>query len=102
MERSSLNVRSYEVAVIIRADIGEENLSQQIETIQGWIESGGGKVTHIDHWGHRRLAYLIEKQRDGYYAFYKAEMSPEAPVEIERNLRLSENVLRYLIIREDE
>ncbi len=95
-------MRSYEVAVIIRADIGEESLSQQIETIQGWIESGGGSVTQIDHWGHRRLAYMIEKQRDGYYAFYKAEMNPETPVEVERNLRLSENVLRYLIIREDE
>ncbi len=95
-------MRTYEVGVILRADLSDEEISSHLETIQGWIEANGGKVVDVNHWGRRRLAYPIEKQRDGYYLFLKTEMPPDAPAELERNLRISETILRYLIVREDE
>jgi small subunit ribosomal protein S6 len=95
-------VRKYELAVIIRADLSDEETTAQIETIQGWIESNGGSVLEIDRWGRRRLAYPIRKQQDGYYTLIKIELPPNAPTEIERNMHISESLLRYLITREGE
>jgi small subunit ribosomal protein S6 len=95
-------VRKYELAVIIRADLSDEETTAQIETIQGWIESNGGSVLEIDRWGRRRLAYPIRKQQDGYYTLFKIELPPNAPTEIERNMHISESLLRYLITREGE
>jgi small subunit ribosomal protein S6 len=95
-------MRLYELAVVIRADISDEDQATQLATIQGWVEAAGGKVLQVDRWGRRRLAYPIAKQRDGYYTIMKAELPPKAPAELERNLRIAENVLRYLITREGE
>jgi small subunit ribosomal protein S6 len=95
-------MRLYELAVVTRADLSDEDQATQLATIQGWIETAGGKVLQVDRWGRRRLAYPIAKQRDGYYAIMKAELPPNAPADLERNLRIAENVLRYLITREGE
>ncbi len=95
-------MREYELMVILRADLAEDDLTAQIDTVQGWIESNSGKITSLDRWGRRRLAYPIERQRDGYYLLYKLSLPVQAPFELERNLRINENVLRYLLIREGE
>ncbi len=95
-------MREYEMMVILRADLSEDDLSTQINAVQGWIEANNGTITEVDRWGRRRLAYPIERQRDGYYLLYKLSLPPAAPLELERNLRISENVLRYLIVRQDE
>jgi small subunit ribosomal protein S6 len=95
-------MHAYEVAVVVRADLSDLDRSVQIETFKGWISTQGGNVTQIDHWGRRRLAYPVSKQRDGYYLLMKAEMPATALAEIERSLRLSENVLRFLITREND
>ena len=95
-------MRTYEMTVIIRADLSEGDLDAQFETIQKWIETNEGKINRVDHWGHRKLAYPINKQRDGYYVLYELELLPTAPPEIERNLQIAESVLRYLIVRKDE
>ncbi len=95
-------MRTYEVAVVVRADLNDQDRSVQIETFKDWISAQGGNVTQIDHWGRRRLAYPVSRQRDGYYLLMKAEMPAAALNEIERNLRISENVLRFLITREND
>lgn len=95
-------MREYEMMVILRADLSEDDLSTQIGAVQGWIEANNGTITEVDRWGRRRLAYPIERQRDGYYLLYKLNLPPAAPLELERNLRINENVLRYLIVRQDE
>jgi small subunit ribosomal protein S6 len=95
-------MRTYEVAVVVRADLSDQDRSVQIETFKGWISAQGGNVIQIDHWGRRRLAYPVSKQRDGYYLLLKAEMPANALGEIERSLRISENVLRFLITREND
>jgi small subunit ribosomal protein S6 len=95
-------VRTYELMVVIQADLSDEDLNARIETIGDWVEANGGKVVGTERWGHRRLAYPIHKQRDGYYVLFRVEMPPTAPAEVERNLQIAEDVLRYLIVREDE
>jgi small subunit ribosomal protein S6 len=102
MERRRYFMRAYEVVVILRTDLSDENQSTLIDTIKGWITSNGGNVVALDHWGRRRLAYPIAKQRDGYYLLLKAEMPASTLNELERNLRISEDILRFLITRENE
>jgi small subunit ribosomal protein S6 len=95
-------MRPYEIALVLRADLGEEDLTAQVDAIKSWVQSGNGTINQIDAWGRRRLAYTIDKQHDGYYMFMKAELPSELPFELERNLRITENVLRYLVLREDD
>ena len=102
VERRKQLLRTYEMAVVMRGDLPEEGRTDQLDTIQGWIEANQGSVTKIDDWGRRRLAYEIRDQRDGFYSIITAELPAHAPAEIERNMHISDNILRYLIIREDE
>jgi small subunit ribosomal protein S6 len=95
-------MRQYELMVVMRTDMTDEGLTALLGNVQSWIEAQGGNVIRIDNWGRRHLAYPIQKQRDGYYVLFIAEMPAEAIVVLERNLRLSENVLRYLTVRMDE
>ena len=95
-------MRPYEMVVVLQADLDEEDLQAQLVAIKGWIESSDGSIVEIDTWGRRRLAYPINKQREGYYTIYKLSLPAAAPLVLERNLRLNENVLRFLITRDDE
>jgi small subunit ribosomal protein S6 len=93
-----LNMRTYEMTIVMRGDLADEDRTAHLETIQGWVKNNGGNVAKVDNWGRRRLAYEINNQRDGYYTLITAEMPAQAPMEIERNLRFNESVLRFLII----
>lgn len=90
-------MRTYEMAIVMRGDLSDEDRTHQLETIQGWVTNNGGTVAKVDNWGRRRLAYEISNQRDGYYTLITAELPAQAPIEIERNLRFNESVLRFLI-----
>jgi len=96
--------RPYEVTVIVRLDNTDEALvNQTVDNVRGWIEAGElGQVKKIDRWGRRKLAYEIDRQREGYYTLMEAEIEPKALMEIERSLNLSPFVLRYLVVRTDE
>lgn len=95
-------MREYEIVVVVRADLAEEDLTSQVDAITGWITAREGNVKEVNHWGRRRLAYPIAKQQDGYYILFKAELPAAAPKEIERTLGITEGVLRYLVVRGDE
>lgn len=97
--------RAYEIIVIVRLDVDEAAVNSTIDQIRGWIEgenNATGTVQKVDRWGRRKLAYEINKQREGYYVMYNAEMEPSNLDELERNLNLSQNLLRYLVIRKDD
>lgn len=96
--------REYEIALVLRLESGgDESINEQISDIQSWIEADElGQVTKIDRWGRRRLAYEIDRQRDGYYVIMEAGIEPAGLPEIERNLKLSGGILRYLVVRADE
>ena len=90
-------MRNYEVALIAHPDLNDEALAALLERLKGWITASGGTVGEIPQWGRRRLAYSIRKQHEGHYLFVPAQMPPAATRELERNLRLTEPVLRFLI-----
>lgn len=95
-------MRDYEVAFIAQPDLDESSLNTLIEKTKNWISATGGQVVNIDNWGRRRLAYAIRKQQEGQYVFVQAQMSAAATREVERNLRFTEQILRFLIVRADE
>ena len=91
---------TYELTFIVRVDPNEEVINNSVTQVQGWVETNElGQVTKIDRWGRRKLAYEIDKQRDGYYVCMSADIDPQNLPELERNLKLSTTVLRYLLIR---
>jgi small subunit ribosomal protein S6 len=95
--------RNYELAVVIRIDSTEEALNDVINQVQSWVVADTiGAVNKIDRWGRRKLAYEIDKQREGYYVLMLAEIDTKNLPELERNLKLSNSILRYLIVRADE
>jgi small subunit ribosomal protein S6 len=93
---------TYELAFIVRIDPSEEVINNTVTQVKEWVEAENlGEVKTTDRWGRRKLAYEIDKQRDGYYVLMNAEIDPKNLPELERNLRLSPNVLRYSLIRPD-
>lgn len=91
---------AYELTFIVRNDPNEETINTAITQVQSWVEADSlGQVMKIDRWGRRKLAYEIDKQRDGFYVLMNAEIDPHNLPELERNLKLSPDVLRYLLIR---
>jgi small subunit ribosomal protein S6 len=68
-----------------------------VDRVKGWITTSGGVVGDVDVWGRRRLAYAIKRQTEGQYVFVPAQIPAEAARELERNLRLTEQVMRFMI-----
>jgi small subunit ribosomal protein S6 len=90
-------VRNYELTYIADPELNEDSLAALEERVHGWIEAADGKIIEVERWGKRRLAYLIDKKPEGFYYVLSLEMPPTASSAIERDLRLSEQILRYLI-----
>jgi small subunit ribosomal protein S6 len=89
------------LAYIIDSELDEQSISTVEERVQGWIEAAGGTISNIDRWGKRRLAYPIQKRNEGYYYFIQIEMPENAGIVIERDLRLSEQILRFMITAQE-
>ncbi|MFN2196747.1 MAG: 30S ribosomal protein S6 [Anaerolineales bacterium] len=94
-------MRDYEVVFIVHPDLEEAAFNEVIERVQGWITDAGGSITKVDLWGKRKLAYEIRKQKEGQYALLQTNMQPEFCTELERNLRLLEPVMRFMIVSLD-
>lgn len=91
-------MRTYELVVIIHPDLDDEAVNQAIDKIKGWIETGKGKIVEVQEWGKRRLAYQIQKQNEGLYYLLKLELDPASNAELERNIRILEPVMRYMLV----
>ncbi|MGL6201832.1 MAG: 30S ribosomal protein S6 [Lachnospiraceae bacterium] len=94
-------MNKYELAVIVNAKIEDDARAEVIEKVKGLIARFGGTVTDVDEWGKKRLAYEIQKMKEGYYYFIHFEADNTVPAEVEQRIRIMENVLRYLCIRQD-
>ena len=92
----------YESTFIIRHDMSTQQVEQLASTYTEIIKNNGGEVTKTEHWGLKTLAYRIKKNRKGHYVFFNVDAPSAAMQELERNLRLNEDVLRYLTVRVDE
>jgi small subunit ribosomal protein S6 len=97
--------RDYEMMVIVAPTVAEEGLPAVIERVSGYITGQDGTVDSTsaeNPWGRRRLAYQINDFRDAFYVLYRFHAAADAIVEIERELKLDEQVIRYLVVRYDE
>ena len=94
-------MNKYELAVVVNAKIEDDARTATIEKVQEYITRFGGTVTNVDEWGKRRLAYEIQKMREGFYYFITFESDTTAPAEIEARLRIMENVIRFLCVRQE-
>lgn len=94
-------MHKYELAVVVNAKIEEDARTEAVDKVKALIERFGGVITNVDEAGKKRLAYEIQKMREGYYYFIQFEADSTCPAEIERRVRIMENVIRYLCVRQD-
>lgn len=87
--------------MVVSAKIEDEDRAATIEKVKEIITRFGGTVTEVDEWGKRKLAYEIQKMREGFYYFVRFESDATCPAEVERRIRIMENVIRYLCVRQD-
>jgi small subunit ribosomal protein S6 len=94
--------RRYETLVLLHPDLGEPGAKEIAERVKKLIEDQGGSVSQVQDWGVRDLAYLIAKQRRAFYVLFEYRTTPKALLEIERNLKLMDRVLRFVSVRQAE
>jgi len=94
-------MRPYELVFIIHPDLEDNAVKELIEQVKSWITDSDGTVSNVDLWGKRKLAYPIRKQSEGQYVLIHAEMDPSVTAQMERNFRLTEPIMRFLITSVD-
>ena len=97
-------MRIYEVLFIIRPDVPEEELDGIVEPLKSVVTTAGGAIDKVDKWGKRRLAYRVQKYRDGYYMLLQlsTENTVDTVKEVERRLRVSDTVIKFITVRIDQ
>jgi small subunit ribosomal protein S6 len=95
------SMNKYELALVVNAKIEDDARAAVVEKAKGYIARYNGNVTEVEEWGKKRLAYEIQKMREGYYYFIQFEADAACPAEIERHIRIMDNVLRYLVVKKE-
>lgn len=95
-------MNKYELAVVVSAKLEDDERNATIERVKEIITKHGGTITNVDEWGKKRLAYEILKMREAFYYFIRFDGEPTVPGEIESRVRLMENVIRYLCVKQNE
>ena len=95
-------MNKYELAVVVSAKIEDEERAAVVDRCKALIERFGGTITNVDDWGKKRLAYEVQKMKEAFYYFIQFDGEATVPAEIESRIRLMENVVRYLCVRQDE
>lgn len=93
---------NYEVTYIINPTLDDEARQALVERFSGLVETSGGKIEKVDDWGKKQLAYEINDLTEGHYILMQFSCEPEFPKELERNFKINEDIMRYMIIRPDE
>lgn len=94
-------MNKYELTVVVNAKIEDDARVATVEKVKEYIARYGGTIKNVDEWGKKRLAYEIQKMKEGFYYFIQFEADATAPAEIERHVRIMENVIRYLCVRQE-
>ncbi|GLC30448.1 30S ribosomal protein S6 [Clostridium omnivorum] len=95
-------MRKYETIFILHPSLDEEAVKANVEKFKGVIENGGGVVENVDNWGRRKLAYEISKVNEGYYTLINFNAESELPKELDRMFRISDSVIRHIIVKEEK
>lgn len=95
-------MRKYEVVFVLRPDLEEEKNAAVVEKFKDLIESHGGEIVKLDKWGKRKLAYEIRDFREGSYIVLQMNAEPKVASELDRVFKITDEVLRHMIVRDDE
>jgi small subunit ribosomal protein S6 len=94
-------VKEYELTTVIHPDL-ETNQTPALDKIRGIVKDAGGKIVKEDSWGKKKLAYQIKGQDFGIYQYFEVELPADAPLKISNILNITDEVLRYLLVKKDE
>ena len=95
-------MRKYETIFILHPSLDEEAFKANVEKFKGVIENGGGVIENVDFWGKRKLAYEINKVGEGYYTLVHFTAGPELPKELDRVFRITDTVVRHIIVKNEQ
>ena len=95
-------MNKYELAVVVSAKIEDDERAATLEKAKALVERFGGKITNVDDWGKKRLAYEVQKMREGYYYFIQFDAEADCPGQLENRVRIMDNVIRFLCVKQDE
>jgi len=94
--------RVYEILFIADPNLGEPEVDALAAQVQGYVEKDGGKIQKLEKWGKKRLAYVVGRHREGYYVLLVASGPGALVREVERRLKVTDGIFRYLTVRVDE
>lgn len=94
-------MNKYELLCVFEPNTEEEKRNQFLDRLKDVIESNG-EIENVDEWGLRKLAYEIDKIKEGYYVLINFNTDPDIPKELDRNLKIADNVIRHMIVRVEE
>ena len=92
----------YGLTFVVNAKIEDDERAAVVDKCKALIERFGGTITNVDEWGKRRLAYEIQKMKEGFYYVVQFDAPTSAPAEIESRIRIMDNVMRYLVVKREE
>ena len=95
-------MNKYELALVVNAKIEDDARTATVEKAKEYITRFGGQISDVDDWGKKRLAYDIQKMNEAYYYFIHFDAEADVPAQIEENVRIMDNLLRFLCVRADE
>lgn len=95
-------MNKYESVIIINPSLDEQGIKDVITKFTDLINNNNGKVENVDEMGKRKLAYEIKKQKEGFYIVLKFEAKPESIAELERNYRITDEVMKFIVVKEEE
>lgn len=95
-------MRKYEITFIAHPDLDADAFKQLTEQVQGWVKDNGGSVEKTDVWGKKKLAYAVKKQTEGQYVLLHVNMAPAGTSQLEKQFRLQESVMRFMIVAVEE
>ncbi len=94
-------MRDYELGIVVSPEASEEQTKAILDRMTQIVQTNGGQVVKVNAWGRRRLAYPIERHRDGLYFFLDLSLTPQTVVELDRSLKVTEEVIRHLLVKRD-
>lgn len=97
-----MSERTYEILFIADPNLGEAEVDALAEQVKGFVEKEGGRIDNVEKWGKKRLAYTVRKQREGYYVLLLAVAEGALVREVERRMRVTDGIIKFITVRIDE
>ena len=94
-------MNKYELAVVVSAKIEDDERAEVLNEVKALVERFGGQITNVDEWGKKRLAYDVQKMKEAFYYFIQFDAESTVPAEIESRIRIMDNVIRYLCVKDE-